>query len=143
NAAITKLGGKFDAVLASNDGVAGGAIQALTEEGLAGSVLVTGQDAELAAVQRVAAGTQTMTVYKPVRRLAELAADAALKLAKGGVVVARGRINNGKLDVPTILADVVAVDKNNLVATVIKDGFHAYDEVYQGVPESARPRPGK
>jgi D-xylose transport system substrate-binding protein len=73
NAALTK-GGGLDAILASNDGTAGGAIQALAEEGLAGKVLVTGQDAELAACQRIIAGTQSMTIYKPLSRLANQAA---------------------------------------------------------------------
>ena len=65
NAAITSRGATFDAVLATNDGTAGGAIQALLEEGLAGKVLVTGQDADLAACQRIVRGSQTMSVYKP------------------------------------------------------------------------------
>ena len=65
NAAITKAGPNFDAILASNDGTASGAIQALSEEGLAGKILVTGQDAELSACQRIANGTQAMTIYKP------------------------------------------------------------------------------
>src|SRR5262249_39455569 len=112
----------------------------LMEEGLAGKVVVTGQDAELAAVQRVAAGTQTMTGYKPVKKLAELAAETSLKMAKGGIIVAGSRVPHGKIDGPAIGADVVAVDKNNLVETVIKDGFHPFDDVYRSVPESARPR---
>src|SRR5438046_448288 len=62
SAAITKAGANFDAILASNDGTAGGAIQALSEEGLAGKVLVTGQDAELSACQRIVNGTQAMTI---------------------------------------------------------------------------------
>src|SRR5690606_16859014 len=70
NAAITRHGRNIHAVLASNDGTAGGAIQALREEGIAGKVIVTGQDAELVAVQRIAAGEQAMTIYKPVQNLA-------------------------------------------------------------------------
>ena len=75
NAAITKAGRAIDAVVVSNDGTAGGAIQALLEEGLAGKVIVTGQDADLAACQRIQRGTQSMTVYKPLKNLASLAAD--------------------------------------------------------------------
>ncbi len=71
NAAITKAGPNIDGILASNDGTAGGAIQALFEEGLAQKVLVTGQDAEVAACQRIMAGTQAMTIYKPLTRLAD------------------------------------------------------------------------
>jgi D-xylose transport system substrate-binding protein len=140
NAAITNLGGKFDAVLATNDGTAGGAIQALTEEGLSGKILVTGQDAELAAVQRIAAGTQTMTIYKPLKKLALAAAETAVKMATGGVIVARSSTPNGKIDVPSVLADVIPVDKGNLVESIVKDGFHSYDDVFRGVPESQRPR---
>lgn len=133
NAAITQHGRELDAVLAANDGTAGGAIQGLTEEGIAGKVLVTGQDAELAALQRIAAGQQTMTIYKPLKVLAGNAAAAAVKLAKHEVVVAKATVNNGKLDVPAILSETMAVDKANLEATVIKDGFHTKDEIYRGL----------
>jgi D-xylose transport system substrate-binding protein len=139
NAAITNNGRTIDAVLASNDGTAGGAIQALTEEGLAGKVLVTGQDAELAACQRIVAGTQTMTVFKPLKELATNAADAAVAMARGKPIVARFATNNGKLDVPTLLTPVVALTKDNMVDVVVRSGFLPYDEVYRGVPESQRP----
>ena len=132
NAAITQHGRAFDAVLAANDGTAGGAIQALTEEGIAGKVLVTGQDAELAAVQRVASGAQTMTVYKPIKSLAARGAEAAVRLARREVVVARTAVPNGKIDVPAILEPTVAVDRTNLESTVIADGFHAKDDVFRG-----------
>ena len=139
NAAITASGGDIDAVLASNDGTAGGAIQALGEEGLAGKVLVTGQDAELVALQRIAAGTQTMTIYKPLRTLASGAADLAVRLAKRRVVVAKGEVDNGHGPVPSVLYDVVTVTRDNLVDTVIRDGQADYDDVYRGIPDSARP----
>jgi len=83
NAAITKAGHNFDAILASNDGTAGGAIQALIEEGLAGKIIVTGQDAELPACQRIVNGTQAMTIYKPLKNLAQRAAELSVKLARG------------------------------------------------------------
>jgi D-xylose transport system substrate-binding protein len=130
NAAITEHGTHFDAILASNDGTAGGAIQALSEEGLAGKVLVTGQDAELVACQRIVAGTQAMTVYKPIQRLAESAIDLAVRLAKGRPIVARQTVNNGKTDVPSVLADVVVATRENMMDTVIRDGFHTRQEVY-------------
>ncbi len=132
NAAITKHGQRIDAVLASNDGTAGGAIQALREEGIAGKVIVTGQDAELVAVQRIVGGEQAMTIYKPVRSLAERAAEAAFALATGKPLVAKAELNNGRIDVPTILLDVVTVTKDNLDETLIKDGFHTRAEVYDG-----------
>src|ERR1041384_4773467 len=94
NAAITKAGRNVDAVIASNDGTAGGAIQALIEEGLGGKVLVTGQDADLAACQRILRGTQTMTVYKPLKNLATLAAGVAVEVAKGGKPTATSKLDN-------------------------------------------------
>ena len=67
---LTQTNNKVDAVVASNDGTAGGVIQALEGQNLAGSVIVSGQDAELAACQRIVKGTQTMTVYKPIHLIA-------------------------------------------------------------------------
>ena len=133
NAAITANGGRFDAVLASNDGTAGGAIQALIEEGLGGRVLVTGQDAELVALQRIAGGTQTMTIYKPLRTLAQGAAELAVRIAQGKPIIARGAVANGAVDVPSVLFDVVTVTRDNLDSTVIRDGFAQREDVYRGL----------
>ena len=130
NAAITKHGHGIDAVLASNDGTAGGAIQALREEGLAGKLIVTGQDAELVAVQRIVCGEQSMSIYKPVQALAKRAAEVAVALATGKPVVAKAELDNGKRQVPTILLDVVTVTKDNVDSTVVKDGFHTREEIY-------------
>jgi D-xylose transport system substrate-binding protein len=140
NAAITKAGSNFDAILASNDGTAGGAIQALSEEGLAGKILVTGQDAELSACQRIVNGTQAMTIYKPLSQLAKQAAEAAAKIAKGKPIVAVSQIDNGKVQVPSILLDVVLVTKDNMMDTIVKDSFHKAADVYRGAPEAPRPR---
>jgi D-xylose transport system substrate-binding protein len=139
NAAITAAGPRIDAVLASNDGTAGGAIQALAEEGLAGKVLVTGQDADNVALQRIAAGTQAMTIYKPLATLTRGAAELAVRMAERRVVVARETTDNGHGAVPSVLFDVVTVTRDNLVETVIRDGQATYDEVYRGVPEARRP----
>lgn len=138
NAAITN-GAKFEAVLASNDSTAGGAVQALSEAGLAGKILVTGQDADLDACQRIASGTQTMTVYKPVKKLATLGAECAVALATGKPIVATSIVNNGTEDVPSILHDTIVVTKDNMVDVVVKDGFHTYDEIYSQLPEADRP----
>ena len=134
SAAITKAGANFDAILASNDGTAGGAIQALSEEGLAGKILVTGQDAELSACQRIVNGTQAMTIYKPLSRLAKQAAEAATKMARAKPVFAPDEINNGRIDVPSILLDVVVVTKENMMNTIVKDGFHKAADVYRNLP---------
>ena len=133
NAAITKAGKDIGAVLASNDGTAGGAVQALEEEGLGGKVIVTGQDADLVACQRIVAGTQAMTVYKPLKNLAHTAAELAVKLAKKEAVPTTATVNNGRMDVPSVLLDIVAVTRENLDATVIADGFHKKEAVYKGV----------
>lgn len=132
NAAITKAGREIDAILASNDGTAGGAIQALTEEGLAGRIMVTGQDADLAACQRIVHGTQTMTVYKPLAHLAGRAAEVAVQLASRRPIIARDETDNGRIKVPSILLDIVAVTKDNMMDTVVKDGFRKREDVYQG-----------
>jgi D-xylose transport system substrate-binding protein len=130
--ALTQHDNRIDAVVASNDGTAGGAIQALAEQGLAGTVKVSGQDAELAALQRVVAGTQAMTIYKPLPVLAATVAEAALHLIRGETPPnLNAAIHNGKIDVPSIQIDVVVVDSTNVVETVIKDGFHSLEAVYQ------------
>ena len=129
NAALTK-GAAFDAVLVSNDGTAGGAIQALKEANLAGKILVTGQDAEVVACQRIANGTQAMTIYKPIKQLAERAAELAYAMACGKPVVANGSVSNGFKAVPAVLLDVVAVDRDNLRQTVVADEFHTAADIY-------------
>ena len=81
--ALTANNNKIDAIVASNDGTAGGAIQALAAQKLAGKVPVSGQDADLAAVKRVIAGTQTMTVYKPLKLIAGEAAKLSVRSGEG------------------------------------------------------------
>jgi D-xylose transport system substrate-binding protein len=131
NAALTKHGRAIDAVLASNDGTAGGAIQALREEGVAGKVIVTGQDAELVACQRIVSGEQSMTIYKPVEQLARRATEVAIALAKGQPLIARAGTNNGQIEVPSIFHDVVTVTRENIEQTVVADGFHARDQIFK------------
>src|SRR6185503_5808277 len=80
--ALTKQNDKIDVFIASNDGMASGVIAALSKRGLAGQIIVTGQDAEKSALQSIAEGKQTMTVYKPIIPLANAAVAAAVKLAK-------------------------------------------------------------
>src|SRR5437867_724561 len=128
--ALTRTGNKIDAVVASNDGTAGGAISALEAAHLAGKVLVTGQDAQKDAVQRIVKGTQTMTVYKPIQPLAFGAVDAASKLAHKDTVDTHDKINNWKKDVPSSLIQPVVADKSNVDATIIKDGYHTREEIY-------------
>jgi D-xylose transport system substrate-binding protein len=139
--ALTRSGNKVDAVVASNDGVAGGAIQALAEQKLAGKVPVSGQDAELAACQRIVAGTQSMTVYKPIKLLATKAAEVAVMMAKKQAVTDPTKpVNNGKKDVPSILLEPIQVDKDNMVSTVIADGYQKLEDVYKDVPKEQWPK---
>ncbi len=121
---------KVDAVISANDATAGKVIQALAKQGLAGKVPVAGQDADLAAAQRIVLGTQTMTVYKPLKELAGQAAELAVKLARGEEVEGERIINNGKAEVPSVLYSPIAVDKKNIDETIIADGFHTKQEVY-------------
>ena len=139
--ALTANGNRVDAVVAANDGVASGAIQALAEQKLAGTTLVSGQDAELSACQRIAAGTQSMTVYKPIRLLAFKAAEIAVKMARKEPIGEPTRgLPNGKIDVPSILLDPVSVDRDNLAATVVADGYQKLEDVYRDVPRDRWPK---
>ncbi len=129
--ALTQNANDVVAVVASNDSTAGGVVQALLGKGLAGKVFVSGQDADLAALQRVVVGTQSMTVYKPVLQLATRAAEAAVGLAKGEKPVTDKAVNNGRVDVPFIHLEPIPVDKENVDATVIKDGYQQREAVYK------------
>jgi D-xylose transport system substrate-binding protein len=133
--AIDSAQGNIAAVVASNDGLAGGAIQALREHNLAGKVAVSGQDADLAAVICIANGTQTMTVYKPIVNEAARAAEEAVRLAKGEKAHADGTMSNGKVKVPSIMLKPVAVTKDNIMTTVVKDGFQTLKSINQALPE--------
>lgn len=121
--ALTANSNKIDAIVASNDGTAGGAIQALAAQKLAGKVPVSGQDADLAAVKRVIAGTQTMTVYKPIKLIATQAAQLSVDLAKGVKPQFNAQYDNGKKKVDTILLQPTVLTKKN-VDVVVKDGFY-------------------
>jgi len=136
--AMTKTGNNIQAVVASNDGTASGAVQALGP--LASKVVVTGQDASLDAVQRIVEGRQSMTIYKPIKPLAESAVDSAIKFARGEKVEAKDKINNDKIDVPSILQEPQTVDKSNVMSTIIKDGYHKMEDVYKNVPRDQWPK---
>lgn len=114
----------FIGVYAANDGTGGGAIAAMRTAAITPLPPVTGQDAELAAIQRIVSGEQYMTVYKPYPQEAEKAAEMAVALAKGeSVSGADAKVNNVQKDVPSILIDTIPVTKENLKDTVIKDGL--------------------
>ena len=139
--ALTQNNDNIDAFIVSNDGMAGGVIQALEARGLSGKVIVTGQDAQIDALQNIAEGRQSMTVYKAIIPLANGAVDAAIKLAqKEPLQTTPFRNDANNSDVPSILLEVVTVEKNNLMQTVIKDGYAKFEDVYRNVPESDRPK---
>lgn len=129
--ALTANNNNIDAVVASNDATAGGAIQALSAQGLAGKVAISGQDADLAGIKRIISGTQTMTVYKPITKLANTAAEIAVKLGKNEKIASNSELNNGLKAIPAYLLDPIAVDKNNIDETIIQDGFHTKESIYK------------
>jgi D-xylose transport system substrate-binding protein len=131
--ALTALSNKVDGVYAANDGTASGAIAAMKAAGLNPLPPVTGQDAELAGIQRILAGEQYMTVYKAIKPEAEAAAQLAYDLLTKTPVPAdmtNGKTtNNGKIDVPSVLLTPVAVTKDNIKSTVVADGFWTVDQI--------------
>ena len=130
--AITAVGKDgFVGVYAANDGTAGGAIAAMKGNGVdPKKIPSTGQDAELAAIQRILIGEQYMTVYKAIKPEAEQAAELAVALAKGETPPApKDKVNNGTKDVPSIILSPVAVTKDNINDTIVKDGFWSADEI--------------
>ena len=129
-AALKKARNQVVAVVASNDTTAGGAIRALEKNGLAGTVVVSGQDANIDAVRRIVSGTQTMTVYKPLRPLARGAASAAVQMAKGEKVEGTSTVNNGLKEVQSLLLTPIGVHKDLVDQIIISDKFHTREQVY-------------
>ncbi len=109
-------------ILSANDALANGSIEALKSYGMEGAVGITGQDADLVAIKNLIAGTQMMTVYKPIKPLATIAAESAMKMARGEKPENVTKMKAGLFEVPSILLEPVVVDKSNYKDTVIKDG---------------------
>ena len=122
---ITQFGSEISGVYAANDGTAGGAIAALKAAGVTPIPPVTGQDAELAAIQRIVAGDQYMTVYKAIKQEAEQAAVLASKLASGDTVTGDTTVDG----VQATLLTPVVVTVDNIKDTVVKDGFYTIEEI--------------
>jgi D-xylose transport system substrate-binding protein len=141
---LTANQNKVDAVVASNDGTAGGAIAALAAQGMAGSVPVSGQDGDHAALNRIALGTQTVSVWKDSRLLGRTAGESAMALAKGTKAAALQGVrtwSDGPRKVPmtSILLTPVPITKDNL-DVVIQAGWVSRDVVCRGVkPGSVKP----
>lgn len=124
------------AIMCGNDNLAGQVIMALSEKRLAGDIVVVGQDADLEACQRIIEGTQTMTVFKPVEKLAKRAAECAIALATEGELEGEdlSTINDGKYDIPYIGLNPIAVTKDNMDEVIIGSGFHLKEDVYLNSP---------
>lgn len=130
--ALTANANRVDGVLAPNDGTAGGAIQALAAQHLAGKVPVTGQDAELAAAIRVVQGTQSMTVFKDTRALGRQAIAMALALVQKKPIATGGRtVSNNKHPIPSVLLAATVVTRENLDQVLIASGYLRREQVYR------------
>ncbi len=139
---LTATGKKFDAVVASNDGTALGALEALKTAGLAGKVPISGQDATEAGCNSIADGELTVTILKDTRKLTPLASELAVKLAKGEKNLGLSPFKLADLtgdkkrkgDVPCKFLQVFQVTKANLKKLVIDSGFQTYEDVYKDIP---------
>lgn len=120
-------------IICASDGTATGTIQALKEAGLDGKIPVTGQDAELGALQRIVEGKQLMTIYKPVHSLAEKAVEMAVNIAENKPVDASSFVSNGNKNVNSLLLNPIVVTKDNIKDTVIKDGWQKEEDIYKNV----------
>jgi D-xylose transport system substrate-binding protein len=134
--AITRLGEDgFVGVYAANDGTAGGAIAAMKAAGISPLPPITGQDAELAAIQRILAGEQYMTVYKAIKPEAEIAAEVAIALGRGEDPPddqVNQDVDNGDGDIPSMILDPVSVTAENVNDTIVKDGFWDTADICEG-----------
>lgn len=122
---LTQYDGQIAAVYAANDGTAGGVIAALKAANVTPLPVVTGQDAELAGIQRIVSGDQYMTIYKAIRDEARLAADVAVALAQGQPVTGDLRIEG----TPATLLDAVVVTIDDIMDTVVADGVYTVDQI--------------
>lgn len=127
--ALTQYNNKIDAILANNSGMAQGAVQALSEQKLAGKVFVAGADADLAAIKNIVAGRQNFEVLKDIEPLARTAAQVAFKLAKGEKVKPDTTVQSGKFTIPTMTTPVYPITKDNLEKRIFATGFHSREAV--------------
>jgi len=136
---LTKNGGKVDAVVAANDGTAGGVVAALTAKGIRG-IPVSGQDADFAALNRIALGTQTVSVWKDSRELGKEAASAAVALAAGKPVENAKMWDGGekKIALSSHFLTPVPITRDNL-DVIVKAGWIKKDELCKGVDAATAP----
>jgi D-xylose transport system substrate-binding protein len=143
---LTAQANQIDAVVASNDGTALGALQALKAQGLAGKVPISGQDATADGCNSIVKGEQTVSVYKDIRLLAPKAVDLMDSLLKGQATDVKSftlaELTNDPSKQGTVQAaflEVVQVTKDNVFDLIVKSGFQKYDDVYRDIPEDQRP----
>ena len=144
---LTAQENAVDAVVASNDGTALGALQAMKAQGMAGKVPISGQDATAAGCKSLVEGELSMTVYKDVRLLTPMAIDMAITLAKGEEIAGLQDFTLAELtldenlqgSVPCKFLEVVEVDAGNVYEEIVLSGFQSYDEIYKDIPEGDRP----
>lgn len=143
DAALIKANNKVGGVLVANDGMAGGVVAALTSQHLAGKVLVTGQDATDAGLQRILTGTQTMSVYKSIPKEAQAAARVAVGLLQGKSTavssVATSSTDNGAGKVPSLLLPPQVITKST-VSIAITDGATTAAKLCKGIPAADCPK---
>jgi len=138
---------QIDAVVASNDGTALGALQAMKAQGLAGKVPISGQDATADGSNSIVKGELTVSILKDIRNLSPLAVDVMDKLIKGEAVAGMKNFTLAELtvdpskqgEVPCVFLEVQQVNKDNVYDLVVKSGFQPYDDVYRDIPEADRP----
>lgn len=146
---LTVAQNDIQAVIASNDGTAGGAVQALDAQGLSGTVPISGQDADLAACQRIVGGTQTVTVYKPLAKMNQAACELAVALATGQDPMTAinpelgvwAKLNNNYKEVDSFSVDVVPITKDNIYdILIVQDKFQTVEDVYRNIPKDQWPK---
>jgi D-xylose transport system substrate-binding protein len=144
---LTAANNDVDAVVASNDGTALGALQAMKAQGLAGKVPISGQDATADGCNSIVKGELTVTILKDIRDLSPLAVELTDKLLKGQPVEGLKEYTMAELtndptkqgNVMSLFLPVQQVDKNNVYDLCVKNGFQSYDDVYRDIPEDQRP----
>ncbi len=149
---LTAAGNDIDAVVASNDGTALGALQAMKAQGLAGKVPISGQDATADGSNSIVKGELTVSILKDIRNLSPLAVETLDTLMKGGTVPGLASYTMAELtndpayqgEVPCLFLEVQQVNKDNLYDLVVKSGFQPYDDVYRDIPDAQKPpKPGE
>lgn len=127
---------QVDGIMCGNDNMASSVVQALAVKRLAGDIFVVGQDGDLEACQKIVEGTQLMTAYKPVEKLARSAAEYTVQLVKTGKIDGlETEFDDGTYKVPYIGIEPISVTKDNLEKEIIEEGFHLREDVYLNVPE--------